>query len=201
MAPGGGSGRVTVPVGGDGCSVGHDRGGFFRWADGDISASAETDYEPYRSARVAASAGSEGSEAADGPEVADSGLLQIGPSRHAPVAVLTAPYGARVIEPLLERLGRSDVRVVPVENRYFGGNIAVSGLMVGADLARVLADQPEGHRYLLPDVCLSQGRFLDGIAPEALPRPVEIVPADGTGLRAALGLDDAPALRLTAVGG
>jgi hypothetical protein len=181
-------------VGGDGCAVGHDRGGFFRWADGDLSASADTEYEPYRSARVAEAGAGAGHGA---------GLLQIGPSRHAPVAVLTAPYGARVIEPLLERLGRSDVRVVPVDNRYFGGNIAVAGLMVGADLARVLADQPEGHRYLLPDVCLSQGRFLDGVSPSELPRPVEIVPADGAGLRAALGLDSAAVAtpHLTAVGG
>jgi putative radical SAM enzyme (TIGR03279 family) len=177
--------RTTVSVGGDGCSVGHDRGGFFRWADGDLSASADTDYEPYRSLR-----------AGDG----GGGLLQIGASRHAPVAVLTAPYGARVIGPLLDRLGRSDVRVVTVENRYFGGNIAVSGLMVGADLARVLAGEPEGHRYLLPDVCLSQGRFLDGLEPAALPRPVEVVPADGSGLRAALGLDDSAA-SLAAAGG
>ena len=34
--------------------------------------------------------------------------------------------------------------------------------------------EPEGHRYLLPDVCLSNGRFLDGTAPEDLPRPVEV---------------------------
>ena len=58
-----------------------------------------------------------------------------------------------------------------VDNRYFGGNVAVTGLMVGADLARVLADQPSGHRYLLPDVCLTQGRFLDGTGPGDLPRP------------------------------
>jgi hypothetical protein len=57
----------------------------------------------------------------------------------------------------------------------------------------VLADQPAGHRYLLPDVCLSQGRFLDGTAPEDLPRPVEVVPADGSGLRSALGLETEPA--------
>jgi putative radical SAM enzyme (TIGR03279 family) len=191
--PGSGSGRTTVPVGGDGCAVGHDRGGFFRWSDGDLSASADTDYEPYRAAR--------GGDGGDGGGGGGAGLLQIGVSRHAPVAVLTAPYGARVIQPLLDRLGRSDVRVVIVENRYFGGNIAVSGLMVGADLARVLADQPEGYRYLLPDVCLSQGRFLDGVEPAALPRPVEIVPADGSGLRAALGLADAAAPHLVAVGG
>jgi hypothetical protein len=65
--------------------------------------------------------------------------------------------------------------------------VAVSGLLVGADLARVLADEPPGHRYLLPDVCLTQGRFLDGTAPGDLPLPVEIVPADGRSLRAALG--------------
>ena len=29
--------------------------------------------------------------------------------------------------------------------------------MTGADLARTLADEPDGHRYLLPDVCLSGG--------------------------------------------
>jgi hypothetical protein len=109
------------------------------------------------------------------------------------VAVLTAPYGARVLAPLLARIGRSDVRVVEVENRFFGGNIGVTGLMVGDDLARVLAGQPEGHRYLLPDVCLTQGRFLDGAEPADLPRPVEIVPADGRSLRAALGVDATPA--------
>ena len=73
-------------------------------------------------------------------------------------------------------------------NRFFGGNIGVTGLMVGEDIARVLADQPTGHRYLLPDVCLSQDRFLDGMSVADLPRPVEVVPTDGASLRAALGL-------------
>ena len=71
-----------------------------------------------------------------------------------------------------------------VENRYFGGNVGVAGLLVGEDLARVLAEEPPGHRYLLPDVCLSQGRFLDGTAPEDLPRPVEVVATHGVALRA-----------------
>lgn len=96
-----------------------------------------------------------------------------------------------MLAPLVARLGRSDVRVVPVENRYFGGNVGVAGLMVGEDLARVLAEQPAGHRYLLPDVCLTQGRFLDGSTPADLPRPVEVVPTDGRALRAALQVGDA----------
>ncbi len=79
--------------------------------------------------------------------------------------------------------------MVPVRNDFFGGNIGVAGLLVGEDLARVLAEQPQGHRYLLPDVCLSEGRFLDGLAPADLPRPVEVVATDGIALRAALGLE------------
>ena len=87
---------------------------------------------------------------------------------------------------MLASLGRDDVRVVPVENRFFGGNVGVTGLLVGEDLARVLAGEPEGQRYLLPDVCLSGGRFLDGMVPGDLPRPVEVVATDGSALRKAL---------------
>ncbi len=54
------------------------------------------------------------------------------------------------------------------------------------DVARALAGEPEGHRYLLPDVCLSEGRFLDGMTVADLPRAVEIVPSDGLSLRLAL---------------
>jgi hypothetical protein len=99
------------------------------------------------------------------------------------VAIVTGTYGARVLRPLLASLDRHDVRVVEVDNRFFGGNIGVAGLMVGEDIARVLAGEPSGHRYLLPDVCLSSGRFLDGTTPEELPRPVEVVPTDGIALR------------------
>jgi hypothetical protein len=94
---------------------------------------------------------------------------------------------------MVEKL-RPGTEVLEVDNRYFGGNIAVAGLMTGEDLIRVLAGRPEGRRYLLPDVCLSGGRFLDGLGPEDLPRPVEIVPADGASLRAAL-LVGSPAQR------
>jgi putative radical SAM enzyme (TIGR03279 family) len=108
--------------------------------------------------------------------------------RPARVGVLTGEFGARVIGPLIERLGRDDVRVLPVVNEFFGGNTAVTGLMTGADVTRVLAQEPETDRYLLPDVCLSDdGRFLDGITIAELPRPVEVDPTDGISLRRALG--------------
>jgi len=142
------------------------RAGFFAWADADT----ETGYEPYRGIRTA-----------PGEQ-----RIELRPRRGAPVAVLTGTYGAEVLAPLVSGTGRADVRVVAVENRFFGGNVGVAGLLVGEDLARTLAEEPAGHRYLLPDVCLSQGRFLDGTAPDDLPRPVEVVPTDGVALRRAL---------------
>ena len=94
-----------------------------------------------------------------------------------------------MLAPLIERLARDDVRLIPVRNEFFGGNTGVTGLMVGADVGRVLAAEPESHRYLLPDVCLSDdGVFLDGATVADLPRPVEVVPTDGHALRRALDL-------------
>ena len=102
--------------------------------------------------------------------------------------VLTGEFGARVIGPLIDGLGRDDVRVLPVVNEFFGGNTGVTGLMTGADVTRVLEHEPAGDRYLLPDVCLSDdGRFLDGVTVGELPRLVEVVATDGISLRRALG--------------
>ncbi|HLM16338.1 MAG TPA: DUF512 domain-containing protein [Acidimicrobiia bacterium] len=103
------------------------------------------------------------------------------------VGVLTGEFGAKVIGPMVATLGRDDVRVIPVHNQFFGGNTGVTGLITGDDLSRVLANEPEGDRYLLPDVCLSDdGRFLDGVTLDQLPRTVEVISTDGFALRRAL---------------
>ncbi len=113
--------------------------------------------------------------------------ISLRPRPSAPIGVLTGELGAPVIAPLIESLGRDDVRVITVRNDFFGGNTGVTGLMTGEDVARTLAAEPEGHRYLLPDVCLSdEGRFLDGTTIDALPRVVEIIETDGIALRSAL---------------
>ncbi|MEJ6511062.1 MAG: DUF512 domain-containing protein [Actinomycetota bacterium] len=134
--------------------------GFFAWVDG-------APPEGYRAPR-------------------GGGQVSLRPRPNAPIAILTGSYGSKVIAPLIESVDRSDVRVITVENEFFGGNTGVAGLMTGTDLIRVLASEPEGHRYLLPDVCLSQGIFLDGLSPDDLPRQVEILPTDGIALRRAL---------------
>ncbi len=147
--------------------------GFFAWVDGAPAAG-------YRAART------------DGPPSSTESDPRR--ARPIPVAILTGEYGAAVLGPLLaDRPVGEDgsdmpvpVRLVPVRNTFFGGNIAVTGLMTGADVARVLRDEPAGERYLLPDVCLSEGRFLDGMTVAELPVPVEVVPSDGYSLRLAL---------------
>jgi len=105
------------------------------------------------------------------------------------VAVLTGEFGAQVIGPMVAELAQNEslnARVVTVKNQFFGGNIGVTGLITGADVSRVLATQPHGDRYLLPDVCLSGGRFIDGMMVGELPQPVEVVPTNGRALRKAL---------------
>ena len=149
------------------------RAGFFAWVDGAPA-------EGYRSPR----AGSPAEAVGSGP-VAPVAVM-VGPRRDAPVGVLTGTLGAPIIDPLVANTGRVDARVVVVPNEYFGGNIGVTGLMVGEDIARVLHTEPEGHRYLLPDVCLSRGVFLDGTKVEDLPRSVEVISTDGASLREAL---------------
>ena len=153
------------------------RSGFFAWVDGAPA-------DGYRAPRE----GSAAEVVAPGPE-ASPVAVSLGPRRprrDGAVAVLTGTLGAAVVSPLVASLGRRDARVLPVENRFFGGNIGVTGLMVGEDVARALDAEPEGDRYLLPDVCLSRGRFLDGMATQDLPREVEVVATHGRALRLAL---------------
>jgi len=141
------------------------RRGFFSWVDGAPA-------DGYRAQRAGSSRISSGAEPAS-----------VG------TTVITGEYGAMVLEPLIDRMlgnDHDDVRVLAVHNSFFGGNIAVTGLLTGVDIARALESEPAARRYLLPDVCLSEGRFLDGTTPEDLPHPVEIVPTDGASLRRVL---------------
>jgi putative radical SAM enzyme (TIGR03279 family) len=139
-------------------------GSFFRFVDGAPALG-------YRAARTAAPGDGGG----------------VGPgSPPAPLTILTGAYGSQVLRPVLDAAGFGDVETVAVENTFFGGNIAVAGLLTFADLARSAACVPAGRRVLAPEVCLSNGRFLDGGWPEDLPRAVEFVAEDGDSLFRAL---------------
>jgi NifB/MoaA-like Fe-S oxidoreductase len=158
------------------------RGGFFQWVDG---APAEGYRSPRRVDAVAV-------RALDPALNSDRRVSEksAGSGGAAEVALLTGEYGARVLEPVLPALAEAagrPVRALPVRNRIFGGNIAVTGLLAGGDVAAVLEAEPGGGvRYLLPDVTLSRDVFLDGSSPGDLPRPVEVVGTGGEDLVEAL---------------
>ena len=135
-------------------------GGFFQSVD-------NSEYEAYRGPRT-------------------TGSVAFLPRKTAPVTVLTGTYGAEVIRPLVRGIVETEVEVRVVPNTYFGGNIGVAGLLTGEDVAAAIAADAPGRRYLLPDACLSNGKFLDGVALADLPPSIEVVASDGAALRKAL---------------
>ncbi|MGH3732968.1 MAG: DUF512 domain-containing protein [Acidimicrobiales bacterium] len=102
------------------------------------------------------------------------------------VTVFTGEYAAPILRRLFDEEGFAEVNVNAVKNRYFGGNIKVAGLLTGTDLGHALKDVDEAALCLVPDVCLSEGRFLDGLTLDDLPRSVMTVPTTGRELRSTL---------------
>lgn len=102
------------------------------------------------------------------------------------VVVVTGEYAAPILRELFDAHDFGDVDVLAVSNSYFGGNIKVAGLLTGLDLNRALRDVPLSTVCLVPDVCLSEGRFLDGLTLDDLCRPVITVRTTGHDLRTTL---------------
>jgi putative radical SAM enzyme (TIGR03279 family) len=142
------------------------RSGFFAWVDGAPA-------DGYRAPKLSQPLGRKSvPQAPERPNSLDT-------------RIITGELGAQVLEPMLGELPGAP-RLLVVPNAFFGGNIGVTGLMTSADVSAALHDAPVAARYLLPDVALSRGRFLDGGTVAQLPRRVEIIPTDGASLVRAL---------------
>jgi putative radical SAM enzyme (TIGR03279 family) len=115
-----------------------------------------------------------------------------GSASDGPVVLVTGEYGADMFEdllPRLERLAERSLRVLAVPNDFFGGNVAVAGLMVGRDVVAALtADDQPARRYLLPNTAVPGGRFLDDMSVEEVVAtasvPVDVVAPTVEGLLA-----------------
>lgn len=116
------------------------------------------------------------------------------------VTVVTGLLGATTLVGALsacEAAGR--VRLLAVPNRFFGGNVTVTGLLVGEDLATAIRRDAEAQGaergiYLLPDVVMNaDGVTLDDMTLDDLldrtGADVRLVSSDAAGLLA--GLEDA----------
>ncbi len=111
-----------------------------------------------------------------GPGPPPGSCSRCGPSRHAPVGILTGDVRRPGARP-----AASSGSAGPTcgSSRSTTSSSAAPPRSPACWWARTSParwpTEPTGHRYLLPDVCLSNGRFLDGTGPEDLPRPVEVV--------------------------
>jgi len=99
------------------------------------------------------------------------------------VLVVTGEYAEPLLRKMFDEQGFGDVKVLAVKNSFFAGNIKVAGLLTGEDIATALADVPDTTLCLLPDVCLSEGLFLDGVSIDELGRTVRVVRTTGQDLR------------------
>jgi len=109
----------------------------------------------------------------------------------ASATLLTGELFAPVLRRLLEAAGWGDLHVLPVENRLFGGNVGVTGLLGGADLLRAIAADGCRGTYFIPDVVInSDGLLLDDVPAQDLSRlagcDVRLIGSDAGSLVAAL---------------
>ncbi len=103
--------------------------------------------------------------------------------------VLCGVSAEKIIGPLLDavKIPNLTIRVLPVENNFFGTDITVSGLLTGQDILATLA-QTDGVRtgVIIPGTALRKGEgiFLDNMLLEELERHA------GIPVRAAYGAED-----------
>ncbi len=120
----------------------------------------------------------------------DEALESLGPDdrkeqRTIATGRLAAPYIQKCVEKIQRKFPGVQVEVIPVENRFFGETITVSGLLTGQDLREQLSGRIRGDALLLPCNMLRSGEdvFLDDVTTEHLERELEtrIVIVDESG--------------------
>ncbi|MBT1071248.1 DUF512 domain-containing protein [Pelotalea chapellei] len=94
----------------------------------------------------------------------------VGPYR---ATIVTGASAFGFVSDFLVLLGeKTGLELVPVavENRLFGEQVTVSGLVTGNDIVAALDGLPVGDRLMVPDVMLKEGEgiFLDGMSLEEL---------------------------------
>lgn len=106
--------------------------------------------------------------------------------------IATGKSALPLMQELTGMLEGAQISVIPIENRYFGENITVTGLITGQDLIAQLKDKDIGEALLISSAMLRHDEevFLDDTTvtqvAEALGVPVTVVNNDGFELLDAL---------------
>ena len=100
------------------------------------------------------------------PPAARMSRASSAPSATIACGLLAAPLLREIASELSDLRGER-LDVVAVENRFFGGEVTVSGLLTGSDFQRALAGRDLGQVLVLPRTALdAEGRvFLDDLTP------------------------------------
>ena len=99
--------------------------------------------------------------------------------------VAAAPFIQKLVDEARKKWHNLNCKVIAVENRFFGENITVAGLITGRDLMEQVKDEVMGDKILIPAEMLRyQGDlFLDDVSltevEEVLGCPLIPVEADG----------------------
>jgi len=94
------------------------------------------------------------------------------------IDVVCGVSAAKILHPLFDKLSIPNlhIRLVPVENKFFGSTVTVTGLLTGQDILATLRSLP-GPRtgIIIPGVALRKGEtvFLDDIHPEDIEQDLE----------------------------
>jgi len=103
-----------------------------------------------------------------------------------------APLLDKLTQAIKQKFPKVFVRIVPVENEFFGEKITVAGLLTGQDLQKQLSSCELGEELLLTEHMLRDGEevFLDDMTVNelsgALQVPITIVKSDGKAFLEAL---------------
>ncbi len=119
-------------------------------------------------------------------------LKKLSVIRRTPVITFTGksfyPFLAETVLRLNNEYG-TKIKVLPIENRFFGESITVTGLLTGRDIINTLFDNVKGNEVLLiPDVVLKDGDniLIDDISTdfisETLGIKTKIIQSSFTGL-------------------
>lgn len=105
-----------------------------------------------------------------------------------PLAIVTGTLFAPVLSGVLQSLGADEIlSVLAVKNRFFGGNVSVTGLLTASDLVPAIASLPADTIVLIADVIANaDGLLLDDVPVVELgirtSRDVRLISCDAGGL-------------------
>lgn len=85
------------------------------------------------------------------------------------VFLVTGVSAVTILQPIVDTLNNIKglkVKLIPVVNNYFGGNVSVTGLLTGSDIIHALGREYAGKIIVIPEIVFKEGQqvLLDDIS-------------------------------------